>query len=158
MGVTLPPGFTRVAKSSEALTGPGVQGVKGQWPRSSTPGPVNLLEATAGRGICPPAGPSRSSELSREDDPACFIWGVSKFRFYSPVFCVILLKMYFFESSCHSAAEMNLTRNQEVSGSIPGLARGLRIQCCCELWCRLQTQLGSGVSVALAKASGCSSN
>ena len=27
---------------------------------------------------------------------------------------------------------------------------GLRIQCFCELWCRLQTQLGSGVAVALA--------
>ena len=26
----------------------------------------------------------------------------------------------------------------------------LRIQCCCELWCRLQTQHGSGVAVAVA--------
>ena len=27
--------------------------------------------------------------------------------------------------------------------------RGLRIQYCCELWCRLQMQLGSGVAVAV---------
>ena len=27
---------------------------------------------------------------------------------------------------------------------------GLRIRCCCELWCRLQTQLGSSIAVALA--------
>ena len=26
---------------------------------------------------------------------------------------------------------------------------GLRIQHCCELWCRLQTQLGSGIAVAV---------
>ena len=26
---------------------------------------------------------------------------------------------------------------------------GLKIQRCCELWCRLQTQLGSGVAVAV---------
>ena len=34
---------------------------------------------------------------------------------------------------------------------------GLRIRCCRELWCRLQTQLGSGVVVALAQASSYSS-
>ena len=28
------------------------------------------------------------------------------------------------------------------------LLNGLRIQCCSELWCRLQTQLGSGIAVA----------
>ena len=44
----------------------------------------------------------------------------------------------------------NLTRNHEVAGSIPGLAQGLRIWCCHELWCRLQPQLGSRVAVALA--------
>ena len=31
---------------------------------------------------------------------------------------------------------------------------GLRIQCCCELWCRLQMQLGCHAAVALVKA-GC---
>ena len=45
---------------------------------------------------------------------------------------------------------MNLTRNQEVVGSIPGLAQCLRIWHCRELWCRLQTRLGSGVAVAVA--------
>ena len=37
-------------------------------------------------------------------------------------------------SSHHGAAEMHLTRNHEVAGSIPG--SGLRIQPCRELWCR----------------------
>ena len=46
----------------------------------------------------------------------------------------------------------SLTGNHEVAGSIPGLAQlsGLRIRRCCELWCRSQTRLGSGVAVALA--------
>ena len=35
---------------------------------------------------------------------------------------------------------------------------GLMICCCCELWCRLQMQLGSSVAVALVKAGGYSSN
>ena len=37
---------------------------------------------------------------------------------------------------------------------------GLRIYCCCELWCRSQTQLGShiAVAVAVAQASSYSSN
>ena len=34
---------------------------------------------------------------------------------------------------------------------------GLRIQCCSELWRRSQTWLGSGVAVAVASASSCSS-
>ena len=39
---------------------------------------------------------------------------------------------------------MNLTRNHEIAGSIPGLLpSGLRIRHCCDLWCRLQTWLGS---------------
>ena len=47
----------------------------------------------------------------------------------------------------------NLTRNHEVAGSIPALAqwvKGLKIRRCRELWCRLQTRLGSCVAVALA--------
>ena len=43
----------------------------------------------------------------------------------------------------------NLTRNNEVVGSIPGLAQGLRIRRCHELWCRSKTRLGSRVAVAL---------
>ena len=35
---------------------------------------------------------------------------------------------------------------------------GLRIQQCCELWCRLQMQLQFGVAVAVAQASSCSSD
>ena len=41
----------------------------------------------------------------------------------------------------------NPTRNHEVAGS---LLSGLTIRRCRELWCRLQTQLGSHVAVALA--------
>ena len=58
-------------------------------------------------------------------------------------------KMILFWSSHHGTVEMNPTRNHEVSGSIPGLTQ-LRIQRCHELWCRSQTQLGSGVAVAVA--------
>ena len=53
---------------------------------------------------------------------------------------------------------MNLTRNHEVVGSIPGLASGLRIRHCCELWCRSQTRLGSHIAVALAQAGSNSSD
>ena len=38
------------------------------------------------------------------------------------------------------------------------LLSGSRIQPCCELWCSLQTQLGSGVAVALVQASSNSSD
>ena len=41
--------------------------------------------------------------------------------------------------------------------SLP-LLSGLRIQHCCELWCRSQARLGSGVAVAVVYASSCSSN
>ena len=44
----------------------------------------------------------------------------------------------------------NPTRNHEVAGSVPGLSQGLTIRRCRELWCRLQTRLGSRVAVALA--------
>ena len=44
----------------------------------------------------------------------------------------------------------NPTRNHDVAGSIPGLAQWLRIQCCRELWCRLQIRLVSCIAVALA--------
>ena len=45
---------------------------------------------------------------------------------------------------------MKPTGNREVAGLIPGLAQWLRIRHCRELWCRLQTRLGSHVAVALA--------
>ena len=44
---------------------------------------------------------------------------------------------------------MSMTRNYEVADSIPDLAQ-LKMQHCCELWCRSQMWLGSGVAVALA--------
>ena len=43
----------------------------------------------------------------------------------------------------------NPTRIQEDVGSIPGLGE-LRIKGCCELWCRSQTGLRSGLAVAMA--------
>ena len=47
---------------------------------------------------------------------------------------------------------MNPTRKHEVVGSISlaSLSR-LRIRCCCELWCRSQTWLGSCVALAVAR-------
>ena len=46
----------------------------------------------------------------------------------------------------------NPTRNHEVAGSVPALAQWVNnhIWHCRELWCRLQTRLGSRVAVALA--------
>ena len=56
-------------------------------------------------------------------------------------------------SHCGSAAT-NPTSIHEGSCSIPGLTHGLRIQHCCEQWCRLQIQLG--YCIAVAKAGSCS--
>ena len=52
-------------------------------------------------------------------------------------------------SSHHRLVETNLTRNREVAVRSLALLGGLGIQHCSELWCRLQTQLGSDVVVAL---------
>ena len=60
----------------------------------------------------------------------------------------IVLKLHSW-SSRRGRAEMNPTRNNEVAGSIPGLLSGLRIWHYCELWCRLQMWLRSGVAMAL---------
>ena len=45
---------------------------------------------------------------------------------------------------------VNLTSIHEDLGSIPGSLSGLRIWFCCELWCSSQTQLRSGIAVAVA--------
>ena len=52
----------------------------------------------------------------------------------------------------------NPTRNHEVVGSIPALAQWVKDPRCRELWCRLQTRLGSRGAVALVEAGGYSSD
>ena len=50
----------------------------------------------------------------------------------------------------------NPTRNHEVEGSVPALARWVNDRCCRELWCRSQTRLGSCIAVTLAGSADCS--
>ena len=52
-------------------------------------------------------------------------------------------------SSHHDSVETNLTSIHEDTGLIPGLTQWVRIQHCHELWCRSQTSLRFGVSVAM---------
>ena len=52
-----------------------------------------------------------------------------------------------------------LTSIQEGVGPIPGYTQWVRDSvCCCELWCRLQTWLGSGIAVATVEAGSCGSD
>ena len=51
------------------------------------------------------------------------------------------------------------TRNHEDAGPTPELVQGVKgSSFTTELWCRSQTQLRSGISVAVAQASSCISN
>ena len=52
-------------------------------------------------------------------------------------------------SSHCGAVETDPTCIHDDVGSILALLSGLRIQCCCELWFRLQMWLGSWISVAV---------
>ena len=54
--------------------------------------------------------------------------------------------------------EMNPSTIYEDSRSIPGLGQWVKIPRCCELWCRLQMWVGSGVAVAVVEAGSCSSD
>ena len=54
------------------------------------------------------------------------------------------------KSSFRGTVEMNMTRNREVAGLIPGLAQWVKDPALLELWCRSKTRLGSGIAVALA--------
>ena len=57
---------------------------------------------------------------------------------------------YMYRSSCPGAVEMNPTRNHEVVlGSIPGLTQWVKDPVLHELWCSLQTPVGSGFAVAV---------
>ena len=52
-------------------------------------------------------------------------------------------------SSRRGTGETNPTRNDEVLGSIPGLAQWAKDPASCELWCSSQTRLGAGIAVAV---------
>ena len=41
---------------------------------------------------------------------------------------------------------------------MPALAQWVRVQCCCELWCRSQRWLGSCVAVVVVQAGSCTSD
>ena len=63
-----------------------------------------------------------------------------------------------FRSSRRGSAEINLTGNHDVVGSIPGLTQWVKVRHCHELWCRSQTWLRSGVALTVAQAGSYSSS
>ena len=75
--------------------------------------------------------------------------------------CLYLNKPIIKKRPCRECPlRLNGLRTQLVSMRVPSLASlsGLRIRPCLELWCRSQTQLGSGSDVAVAVASNYSSD
>ena len=56
------------------------------------------------------------------------------------------------------AAETSLTVSMRMWVRALASLRGLVIRCCHELWCRSQAEFGSGIAVAVASASSCSSD
>ena len=58
---------------------------------------------------------------------------------------------------CPRALQTRLVSMRMWVWSLASLS-GLRIQSCCELWCRSQMQLGSLVAVAMVQASNCTSD
>ena len=60
--------------------------------------------------------------------------------------------------SCCGSAVTNWQVSMRMRVQFLASLSGLRIQCCCELWCRLQTQLGSHFVVAMVWDSICSSD
>ena len=58
-----------------------------------------------------------------------------------------------YQSTCHGSAVSTRMRVRSLA-----LLSGFRIWCCCELWCRSQTRLGSSIAVAVVEASSYSSS
>ena len=67
-------------------------------------------------------------------------------------------KKFLLGSSRCGASETNPTVYMRMRVRSLASISGLRIQHCCELWCRSQMQLGSCVAVAMAVAGSCSSD